>query len=391
MFLKEIRFSVLDIKEEDIVYANPNAHLPIRAVKLFLPQKTNMLFRKVSALLSKTHIATERKNYAAKQNITAYTTIEHGRSASIPLRFKDKYGNIYNWINFKGIGVTYWGRGGFRKGATNNGILEWGNAHRDRLFSDHLLKIGVRTHVVLYLIKLRQIPGTDGELHPIEEIVPDSLKAREQIPVVAVRGMRNFLRIKDLEHMHGREKERTVNNAIEVVKREAPEVTNRSKYLRWFASTLANQLSIMYSFKIYHGLLTSHNITLAAEIVDLDSMKSHNLIKEDDVASSLDLSTDVARAYPQLSSLAKSLSLDKEQGNEAVFLFLRKCLGFVADRTLGTKADAYFKGELQKACGKISTTSLDNGIMLVNILYGAMHEGYAEAKETVRRCIKFES
>jgi len=400
MYLRKISLSVLDIKEKDVIYRNENVHIPVKAAKLFLPHRTGGAVMLLSRLLSGMHIAKERKNYAAPLSITAYTSPVHGRSASIPVRFHDNYGNKYNWLNFKGIGRT--GSSGFKKRITikmpfskreiredDFGLLTLGHANRDCTIANKLLELGMRTSPILYIIELRQLPGKDGKMHPVEELIPKS-KNLEDTPVVIVRGMRNFLRLWDVYEADSRDRDLLIKKAIEYVNREGKAtIRDRREYLSWLSSTVGEQLSILYSVGAYHKYINGHNITLAGEILDLGSVASHKLIEGDMKVSLTDIWKDVQNAYWELHDLVELLSLDDEK-ETALGRFLRRYLECAAEKSFSRAEAAELKDGIADFCNRLPLKYVKNSISddgihqkSLDLAWGllvAINGGYHEAK-----------
>lgn len=405
MYLREISLGFLEVEEKDIIYRNEDVHIPVKAAKLFLPHRTGTSVIFLSKLLSKLHLARERGNYAAARNIIAYTSRAHGRSAAIPVRFKDKYGNVYNWLNFKGIGRTL--QGGFKKrikikapfskrdiSEDDFGLLTLGHANRDCEVANRLLKLGMRTSPILYIIELRQLPGKDGKMHPVEELIPKSRNLADK-PVVIVRGMRSFLRLRDVYDADPQERDLLVKKARECVNREGKAILRDSReYLSWLSSTVAEQLSILYSAGAYHKYINGHNITLAGEIIDLGSMASHQLMKEDREVSLAEIWQDVQRAYWVLHEFAELLSLEEEK-ERLLGRFLRRYLECAAEKRLRRAEAADLKIRIADFCNDLPLKDAKNSISddaieqksldLAKGLFLAINEGYHPAKKFLEK------
>lgn len=376
-----IDLPVFEIEEKDILYRNPNAGLSLRALKPFLPPETKKTAILFSWLISKIFISQKKEDFKVKKWIDAHTTIIHGRSASIPARFRDRYGNIYNYVNFKGIGQPYYGGfGPMHPGGDLKGLVSWRYAHRDQVLSDMLLEYGFRTSIVLYIVKLRQLPGRDGKLHPVEALVRGS-KKEENTPVVITRGMRCFFRIGDLCNSDSEEKKDLLAHVIHLLKDEGFEIKNREEYLLWFTSTIAKQLSILYEVRARHGYLTEHNITLAAEIVDFDSMTSRKLVESDKQTSLEEMLEDVNRANDSIKELASALrvwypQLFKDLRN----LLLRSYFGEIIKKNFKNKNTE----ELKKFIDEFNW--FENS-KITNEMFLAIDEGY-ECAEFMGKSIK---
>lgn len=335
----QIYLPVFEIKEEDVLYRNPHVGLHLKALKPFLPHEENRLAKIISSILSTAKISPERQKFSSKKGMTAYTGMHHRRSAVIPAIFRDSYKNTYLWINFKGIG--YMANGGFspRKDGTVGdymGLLSWRYAHRDQVLSDLLLPCGFRTSIVLYIVKLGRLPWKDGKLHPVEELVPESRK-EENTPVVMVRGMRNLWRLADFCDSGSEERKDMLEYTLRALKREGLEIKRSGEYLSWFASTLAKQLAILYEVRARHSYLTLHNITLAAEIVDLDSVSSHELIKSDKKTTPDELFADVKDACNAVQNLAHALLIYRELVEDALNLLLRTYYNAIMEKNFAKK------------------------------------------------------
>lgn len=334
---------VLDIQKEDILYSNEKVNFPIKYTALFTPPQQNKLRKKTADVLSKFGVKVGKK-YDPKKRIELLSTLKHGRSAvlPVPIRFSDdsKSKNVYSWINFKGIGNWIQG-GGFTKNTQKLGPrcdeighLGYSLAKRDQVLSDKLISLGFRTSVVLFIIKLREIPGTDGRLHPTKEFLDKYKLPERSMPVVMARGMRSYLRISDFLEADNNLKKKLLDAAILGVRDRDKDksVKDRKTFLIWFAETIAKQLAILYSVRACHNWIRDHNITIAAEIVDLDSLVSRVLVDSDGEVTPNKMFNDVMSGYPVLFKFAVSTGLEENEVHEMLLQhYLFKYLCYVTE------------------------------------------------------------
>jgi hypothetical protein len=221
----------------------------------------------------------------------------HGRTGILGrVLFKDKYGNFYRDIDLKGIGhvgtVAQAGRGKVCVSSISPRDMEetWGledkaGADFTRANTRKFLKAGIRTALPIAQIEIKQIVDAAGDKISIEEARDRGLiNKKTDRPVITVRAFGTRNRIGDFYHSTEKEAAKMIADAKMLVKAElGTKKLSDMEYYKWFAQTLGGQLAKMHNKGLTHGYLTSHNITLDARIVDLDSIKKRGsqAIKED--------------------------------------------------------------------------------------------------------------
>lgn len=225
----------------------------------------------------------------------------HNRSVDISAAyFKDPDGRIYRDVDGKGNGyilrssrrVSLWQTD--PKQGDVIGLLDEKWARHDAEIAETFTKLGMRTHRVLCVAKLHELPvlGEDGvvRLIPIEQIPRGKPTERKHgilpegfEPAIAIRAFGTKTRISDVVQALGpyapiREKKEedksrdAIEDAIQLVNREYPEVTDIESYAHWFAKTLGRNVGIMHGAGYIHNFLSPHNISLDCRLLDFDSV-----------------------------------------------------------------------------------------------------------------------
>ncbi|OGG58676.1 hypothetical protein A2765_03310 [Candidatus Kaiserbacteria bacterium RIFCSPHIGHO2_01_FULL_56_24] len=200
------------------------------------------------------------------------------------------------------------------------GLYDLSSAKWDRRYSLKLMKIGVRIVEPVAILRLHELPTYAGGRVPIEELrekkppapgkISDSLEAlrhelasqpksnelREMFtPVVYLRKARSDTRIDDITErvnfgMNPDFKE-VVKAELQNVMRDVGKELGRSltplEYIEWFAITCGENVGRMHRHGLLHRYLHPGNITLAAELVDFDSMTHIKDVPHDDSQATL--------------------------------------------------------------------------------------------------------
>ena len=216
---------------------------------------------------------------SSEQTFPMGVMAQHERSGLVGrVVFSDTDGRLWRDINLKGVGGSQVRQNGKRvdtadvRGVTGDaphGLCDWGYAETDREKSEYFLKRGMRTHLVPFIIKLKEIILTGGEKVSIAEARRRGILAKDVIPVIEARAFRTQARI-----INAGDKA-LLDDAIQLVAEELgipPEKFPPEAYLEWFAKDFGKQLAILHNSEHNHRYLTTHNVTLACEITDLDSV-----------------------------------------------------------------------------------------------------------------------
>ena len=190
---------------------------------------------------------------------------QHGRSASFKLKFSDKYGKEYGYVNIKGLGmpssfrISDKSKTILRGGNTVLGLFKQGYAESDWESSELLLKNGIRTHAPIALIELRSILLKNGEEVDVEVLRKKGHIPQDFTPALYLRAFSEITRLDDV-----------MFETIEKFARGKGMST--LEYVDWFADVQAKNIARLHSLGKVHGFLHKGNITIDGCIVDNDSV-----------------------------------------------------------------------------------------------------------------------
>jgi hypothetical protein len=206
---------------------------------------------------------------------------QHGRVLSLNLRFSDRYGNAYNYLAFKGVGMPRRSSAGHlhsqpvaypgeKLDPNVYGLERDHNALADWYYSDLLLRAGARTTVPIAIIRPREVLTKEGERIGIADAVREGYiprtweldgRRRRFVPVIYVKGFGEVARLLDMRDCG--------------YKRVAAELgVGVREYGRLLSEEVARNLAILHNLGLTHGYLFCHNVTLDGCIVDFDSVYS---------------------------------------------------------------------------------------------------------------------
>lgn len=223
--------------------------------------------------------------------------------------FNDKEGRLYRDIDLKGMGyvktradkqgykrevgpvIGSYGKGSgeyskFSFFAGSTGITNQELIRRDIDFSEKFLKAGIRTHRVIALIDLEEVIDRDGKKISIAEAKEKGILSKEDEPVIEVRAFGVRSRLFDLENYAKSSFQRDIYSFPPKARKILDDAKNfvaqeqnidlasftDDDYFKWLADTTAINIARMHYHRWVSGYLTSHNITLDARLVDLDSV-----------------------------------------------------------------------------------------------------------------------
>jgi hypothetical protein len=201
---------------------------------------------------------------------------DHNRCLYWPIKFMDKYGKEYEWLSLKGGGMPLKSLKGKISPDTvvDTGKGEvWGlerkpDALHDMEVSNQLMEKGMHTAVYVAVIELEEImlrfSGRKGVAKAVvDRVLPRTIEycgeQEDFVPVICIRGFRNPLRISDVD-------KKDIEDCA------ARQGMGSGEYFNWWAREFATNLAIMHNTGMTHENLISHNVTLAAEIVDLNTV-----------------------------------------------------------------------------------------------------------------------
>lgn len=202
----------------------------------------------------------------------------HGRVLYLPMVFCDAYGNRYNYLALKGIGMPRASEKGIEYGKPvdyNMGLESEDNSIDDWNNSNLFLRNGIRTTVPVSRIDLKSILSEKGN----RRRVATALKERDisDKPVLYLKGFSEMARIIDV-------RDRGYGEIASV------RGLGIREYARLLSQEVARNVALMHNLSRVHQYLHSQNITVDGCIVDLDMVyidrTSHAVVK--DVSEALD-------------------------------------------------------------------------------------------------------
>jgi len=200
----------------------------------------------------------------------------HGRVLSFNLAFSDKYGNIYNYISVKGLGMPERSEVAERrnepiekdekKGAW--GLQEYWGAKAEWEASNEFLKNGIQTSVPIAIIRLDSIT-LRGERKSVKElkeqgIIPQNIEYDDELhdyqPVIYLVGFSEMMRIRDAR----RDDYEQFADSHKMKFQE---------YVKWWSDKLAVNIAKLHNLGKVHTYMTDHNLTLDGCFVDNDGVR----------------------------------------------------------------------------------------------------------------------
>lgn len=225
--------------------------------------------------------------------LSAEAWARHWRSALLGrLIIGDRGGNIYRDLNLKGVG--YFSNKEVKppgelkansRGDDFYGFLESKHIFQEYAFAEEFIGAGIRTPRTLAIVELDEIIY-NGKPISLKEAREKKIVQQNFQPAVEVRAFRNMARIEDvcpgfayggLNDFDENTKKLLFEDAKLLISQELGRGENPlgdEEYLEWFAATLGKNLGLMHKNGWGHSLLSVHNITLACEICDLDSVRN---------------------------------------------------------------------------------------------------------------------
>jgi len=287
--LSKERFSIENVREimGELILFNDGSfskHFPIR--------KEDMT--KLAVFAYRAESETGSKSNPEGVALQLLRLPEHGRNLSFNIKFSDNRGNLYNYIDIKGVGLPKNAR---LLDASNSRLLfdvdilpetetiekahpgMWGlsdyeSAIKDWEESNELIKKGnVETAVPIAIIKIREIFLKNGEKKSIEDLKNEGRIPRritygdekyEYTPVVYLRAFKEVMRVSNAEKEDFEKfaKEHGMSNG---------------EYVDWWIGRIAKNLAKMHNQGKVHKNLIFHNLTLDGCFVDFDTVKDYNI------------------------------------------------------------------------------------------------------------------
>ena len=227
----------------------------------------------------------------AGQEIYNLETLKlHSRTAILGrVIFQDRQGRLYRDIDLKGVGFTVRATSDpdslgkvvpvqttANSEAQTRGIVDKPYAWSDKDAAAIFLRAGISTYQILAITELEEIIDAQGNKISIAEAKARQLIKTTDKPVVEIRAFGTRARIGDLENEAEGVAARLFEDARLLVSQSLglPEESfSGTEYARWFVNEIAHGVARMHAAGLVHGYLNSHNITLDAKIVDLDSVE----------------------------------------------------------------------------------------------------------------------
>lgn len=209
--------------------------------------------------------------------------VNHQRSAALPAGvFYDESGKPYSCVNIKGAGNVRRNHNGdwyLDNVSPGNGPSltgPWGYAlepyaNNDLRMSERFYALGIHSHRVIAHLRPEYVYYRGTFLRPAEFARRFS---QGRLPLIQLRAFTVPTRLEDLHHHLPHDHAAALlSEAWAMIRlRTGNDLKRHDKYLTYFARTLARQVATMHAAGYVHKYLTTHNITLDAAIVDLDSV-----------------------------------------------------------------------------------------------------------------------
>jgi hypothetical protein len=212
------------------------------------------------------HPSLRSKQYVKRNHFRSY------ENPDFPDSLIDDEGNVFLDFDTKGGGEKNYKSFGRRSNGDREGLADIDACRRDTKYSNIFSKWGVRTHKTLAIARIHTLtedPAASRALFKSFE--------REVEPAMQFRAFRNNIRLADCVGYGVSEED--VEDMLEHSRKtlnvhENLNLQNHKEYLLWLAETLGKNYGIMHGHGFVHQYATTHNMTLAGETVDLDTVMS---------------------------------------------------------------------------------------------------------------------
>ncbi|VVB77116.1 Uncharacterised protein [uncultured archaeon] len=238
-----------------------------------LPLKADEIDRRLSVMVN-------WSDSKANQGLELKGLYNHSRVLSLNVKFADRYGNAYDYLAFKGVGIPKKSKNGgiCKKPVYFNvfdseavfGMERTQNALHDWECSNLFLRNGMHTTVPVALIKLGGVLSIDGKHVTLDEavkgrVLPETRECRDRqckfVPVLYLKGFSEIARVVDMDYYSymsaANERGLGIREYTNMLMRES-----------------ARNVAIIHNLGFAHGYLTSHNIAADGAVVDFDSISS---------------------------------------------------------------------------------------------------------------------
>jgi hypothetical protein len=201
----------------------------------------------------------------------------HGRVLFENFRFGDRYGNVYNYLALKGIGMPKKSDKGmlygspvyFDKPNDDNvyGLDRSFNSLSDWHYSNEFLRSGIRTTVPVALVRLKSILTKDGEEKSVQRAARDGdipatteYDGRKKfVPYLYLKGFSEIVRMVDVRPNGYRRVASAMGLSVPM-------------YAQLWTKEVARNIALMHNLGLAHNYIWCHNLTVDGCLVDLDSV-----------------------------------------------------------------------------------------------------------------------
>ncbi len=255
---KEERFPVIPIRNQ-VLWRNPDVNLPYYVEEGHRTDLGVFLVNHSTGIKPPFYLEVEFSNHRV------------GILPTVPV--SDRQGNIYYDSDLKGIGYVSAPKGKdklrvftIRKRGENDtwGLWNLRKAYREVETTEHLQRQGIRTYRIGAIIKIDEVAFPNGDLLSVEEARERGIINDDEFPIIGLRHFRSKDRVRD----DGQESLTKLVRAKDRIEREIGNPLTWEDYIFWFATTIGVNLGKIHNEGYWHGWPSSHNLTLAAEIVD---------------------------------------------------------------------------------------------------------------------------
>ncbi|NYZ76161.1 hypothetical protein H0N98_02830 [Candidatus Micrarchaeota archaeon] len=264
---------------------------------------------------NKLSVFVDRSGNAVTMELLGLTA--HGRSFFLNVKFSDRFGNVYNYIDIKGAGMheKEWHETIRVYGYDEDigGLLNYDDAKIDWDMSNLFLRNRIRTSAPIAMGRVEEIIFAGGKRPSMKDLrmqgwippyVEEEYQRIKYVPVIYIRGFSEIMRLQDAEK---EDYERFANaHGMTLV-----------EYRDWWIEEVAKNLARMHNLGKAHNALNVHNLTLDGCIVDHDAVKSFS--KSQDAWM---FSNEISNSAGILGGFTRRLgySSDYEVPNEKLFL-----------------------------------------------------------------------
>lgn len=202
---------------------------------------------------------------------------QHERNLSLNVKFSDSFGEVYNYIDIKGVGLpkkSQYGSETIEKAESGMwGLVAYESAMEDWRWSKLLIKNGAKTSAPLAVIKIDSVILANCEEVSIEDLKKQGRMPRtiqyegdkgiyEYTPVIYLRAFPEVMRLDDAK-----------KEDLEKFAKEHG--MSLDGYTDWWIGREAKNLATIHRLGKLHSGLHPGNLTIDGRIVDNDDFKDY--------------------------------------------------------------------------------------------------------------------